>query len=985
MKTWLQLATKDSVSFDLSSPLILGEPYVLRANTVYPLLVSIDGVYIGKLENGILQFNATNSMANTLTLTSVEKVNNLDLQIKLEQGLFATEYSPAPEDGYGYIGDDGSYHIESVGGLSDIKYYLDSVIPELNSVYRSSVQILSFNDELKVSNNQNIQSIPKQNRYKYDDRFIGNGVDRIKIEFIGKDISSNLDFIASSPMIFESRDMPIIERVELSNEGNLNKSVMQQLKASSRCDNNLKGEWLEYERKVESQDFMGFVNHGSFRVIEQEYSVDEDKTAFTMYDSMIKTHKEVLKQEFTIEFPTTLLQLFKHVASVCELDTDVTSFKNGDTVVESDEWTNTEYTYRDILDHIAGIVGNVIGIKNDKLDIWGYVDTGIIINENRTKTWKIGEKVGSFNILNVTQEPQHWNEPYPPNWTEIPQELRSEYVIVNNPIVDRNRTLYSPIVFENIKDLSYTEFEADTFGWGIFDIGDIVTVKDVDGNSYQSIITSEQGVFNQDFSSVLQSKKLTNAKDEYVVATDKKREGQRTYFLVDQQNGIIQGLVDKTDETNDKVSSLTIDVDKVQTEVSNVHNGNIIIGLNGEQWYNGWIGGSNALYVDDMTYQDGLTYAMGFIFLKDLSSLNGMKMSMYNNGFDISPKGFVFGGEQYSLRFKNIKFKPFTIDILEYSTENGAVTKSTKVTPTNIPYYEYTLTLQSSTKYVALRYNRTGVSPSDRIEISEQMFNRGLPKSWFASSDEALAYSKTTRTQLSGQIIDVAESVNMVDGKINNTTVKIDSVEGVQIWNNNGKGLTVYDNNNTAVIELNSTGKLVTRDMIAENMYATNAYVSGVINATSGNIGNMILENGVMTYTSPSYEKDYDESDLSRIRSILLLLVSPTPYDYHVYDFDNNGIISIGDLAVLKSYLLGNQPKPIKYIKSRVSVGTQNGEVRTQVLYGANDTIGATSVIQGEKITTKLGDFNALAAEMILLNGRYLSVDANGFVKATPN
>ena len=841
MKTWLQLATKDSVSFDLSSPLILGEPYVLRANTVYPLLVSIDGVYLGKLDGGKLNFNATANMVSHLTLTSLNKVVDINLEIKLEKGLFATEYAPAPEDGYGYIGDDGSYHIESVGGLSDVKYYLDSVIPELNSVYRSSVQILSFNDELKVSNNQNVQSIPKQNRYKYDDRFIGNGVDRIKMEFIGKNINSNLDFIASGPMIFESRDMPIIERVELSNEGNINKSVMQQLKASSRGNNNLKGEWLEYERKVESQDFVGFINHGSFRVIEQEYSVDEDKTTFTMYDSMIKTHKEVLKQEFTIAFPTTLLQLFKHVASVCELETDVTSFKNGDTVVVSDEWTNTEYTYRDILDHIAGIVGNVIGIKNDKLDIWGYVDTGIIINENRTKTWKIGEKVGSFNILNVTQEPQHWNEPYPDNWTEIPQELRSEYVIVNNPIVDRNRTLYSPIVFNNIKDLSYTEFEADTFGWGIFDIGDIVTVMDVEGNSYQSIITSEQGVFNQDFSSVLQSKKLTNAKDEYVVATDKKREGQRTYFLVDQQNGIIQGLVETIDETNDKVSSLIIDVDKVQTEVSNVHNGNIITGLNGEQWYNGWIGGSNALYVDDMTFQDGLTFAMGFIFLKDLSSLNGMKMSMYNNGYDISPKGFVFGGEQYSLRFKNIKFKPFTIDILEYETEAGSVTKSTKITPTNIPYYEYTLTLQSSTKYVALRYNRTGVSPSDRIEISEQMFNRGLPKEWYQSPEDVMSYAKTTRTQLSGSITDVAESVNLVDGKINNTTVKIDSVNGVQIWNNNGKGLTVFDDNNNAVIELNSTGNLK-----AINAEFINAKITG--NLAAGTIAGLFFNDSEITF-----------------------------------------------------------------------------------------------------------------------------------------
>ena len=46
------------------------------------------------------------------------------------------------------------------------------------------------------------------------------------------------------------------------------------------------------------------------------------------------------------------------------------------------------------------------------------------------------------------------------------------------------------------------------------------------------------------------------------------------------------------------------------------------------------------------------------------------------------------------------------------------------------------------------------------------MFNRGQPKDWFASAENAMVYSQTTRTQLSDRIDDVVSTVEVIDGQV---------------------------------------------------------------------------------------------------------------------------------------------------------------------------------------------------------------------------
>lgn len=646
------------------------------------------------------------------------------------------------------------------------------------------------------------------------------------INFIGSDIeirkgenwTDSIEFIATPINIFDGKNMSLwelpVEKVTMKLEGRLNKSNMRMLEVELRGKHSrLGGEWFNYTRGFTTEDGDFEIDYGDFMVVgDEEYSDDTNKTTIKLYDAMIKSQVEVKKEDFNLVFPSTLGTVFNKVGDIIGLETttDMTDWQD-DTVLR-DEYTNTKYTYRDILDHIAELAGGNISIRDGKLSLYKSSDIGVKISPYRTKKMDIGEQVGKFNILNITQEPQHYNRAYPPNWDTIPIDERVEFVIENNPIALNNTDYYLPVVFDRIKDIEYTTFKAETFGWGIFDVGDIVTVEDYDGNEYQSMITGEISEFYQMFLSEVYSDIPSNAKEEYVVYTDRQREGQQVYLIVDQQNGKIEGLVNRFDDVDDKLTRLELDVDGLTAQVQTIHNGNIIPNLNGEFGYMYWTGNGELIQTYDLTMQEGLTINHTFIPKKFENSLSEWGVSMY--GDNTTGKGYIIPDIEYSFKGKVVNWKDFEIEVLEYKSESDDVERVTPYQFTNpSTYVSFTHQPLEETEYIALKFKPINANIEDRLELTEMMFNRGAPKDWFESNESLKVWAEAMFEVQGGQIKLATDEINNVDNKINNTTVKITPIEGVQIWNNNGKGLTVYDDNNNAVIELNSTGHLKAVDV----------------------------------------------------------------------------------------------------------------------------------------------------------------------------
>ena len=197
MKTWLQLATEQSKTFTLSQPLIIGETYTISMNSNEPFIISVGDVFVGETVDGSLEFIATNS--GDVTITSYSDIS-MEFEIKLELGS-QTEWSPAPEDGYGLDLPNGAYHIQISGGDSRLKILSPNTKLDIGNNRNNKVTVHPFNT-LQINNNYGGSEYMEINETTtFNKTAIGNGTNFNAIQFWSLNPTANLDFIASDPSI----------------------------------------------------------------------------------------------------------------------------------------------------------------------------------------------------------------------------------------------------------------------------------------------------------------------------------------------------------------------------------------------------------------------------------------------------------------------------------------------------------------------------------------------------------------------------------------------------------------------------------------------------------------------------------------------------------------------------------------------------------------------------------------------------------------
>lgn len=756
-------------------------------------------------------------------------------------------------------------------------------------------------------------------------------------------------------------DIEVLE-VKRSVKGSLYISNMDMLEVRLKGYHNLLGELIQYKRTVASyevddnQDYV--IDYGLFKVTQQDYDDDTQETKLIAFDKMINTQKEYKREDFALTYPATIKQVFDRVLELCDLETDNLAFPNMNETVDEEVWHNTEYTYRDVLTHIAQVAGVTINIKDNKVHIKQPTDIDFTITADKLQKLKIGEDYGSINILNLTREPQHDNYAFPTNWTEIPLDNRKELVFENNPIIDKRREYFAPLIFDKINNLQYKEMVADTFGFGIFEIGDIVKVEEYNtGLTHEVVITEEISTHKHQLISEVTSDKPTTSKEEYVVVTDERRQGQRTYILVDQLNGRIDLAVEGLDDLADKYANLAIEVDNITATVEDISNDeNIMPNISGtletyEYWR--WEDTTTLVYYPNLQHKLNQRYNTNFEIKEFPNALSLWGLSFFGVGKAITSKTRVIQGNDYSFRARrmNVGLISFTVNVVEY--KDDTFVKRTPYVLNSSTYEQFTITPQATTNFIELEFVAPTTSQSQRLELTELMFNRGKPMEWKDSPLDVRIWAKSQVQVLSDSVGVVQESINSVTGKIDNTTVKITGENGVEIWNNNGKGLTVRDDDGNAVIELNSDGKLITRDMIAEN-----AYVSGTINAIKGDIGNFKLDNGTLSITNTYYSKTFVLSDYNRAYGIAVGTITPTTLDFLDLDINKDGIISMWDAILIYNAVNNNSDNPLE-LTDTLLLGSGNGEIYSTTNITDRPDDAVKSSLSGGKVEGNVGVFRS--------------------------
>ena len=777
-------------------------------------------------------------------------------------------YSPAPEDGYGYTGSDGAYHIQTSGGGHTLKFLATGVYLDNDVDVNVKGDYHSFNDNLVLwSNRTNIspKPIPSNSTYEYNEKGKTTAVGGVQYQFRAVNISDSLDFIASDPSIKEvsnvleilkqstlDKDVHTIHtsegdfsaQVKMTTQGSLYASNAVMLEVEIRGDHrDLKREEITYTREIASEDVNSgtseTIDYGTFVVLEVDYDISSEKTTLVCYDLMVKTQQEYDSELFT--YPTTVHNLLLSLASACNLELDTNTYKGSNLPITSDVWVNVNYTYRDILNHIAQLTTNTIKMQGDKLHLFDYEDTGVQLN--RFANLKIGEDYGPTNILNISYEPQRDNVFSPANANDIPKDERKELVFVNNPIFMGNEQSYADTLLPQLTSMTYSTSEFKLYHGGIFQVGDMVEV--FNGTEYVKTLITQQVLDSSNVQSEYISSVPFTFKSEYVVETDEKRQGQTTYFLVDKQNGIIKGLVEKQTETSEKISELELTTEEIQAQVSNIAVGsNIIYNLNFEDDMSGW------RFLNDgyLTFGEKARFYSGVLFNSnaipvETHSLSKSSIRFLRTGTALSPKGYVVPNSVYSYKARRMdNLQRYTVTVIEYNSSNTEI----KRTPFNLVskrYEEFTIQPAQNTMYIALQFD---VYDSTVLTLSEQMFARGKPANYQESAEAVKLWAESKFTIVDDSITLNSQKVDSMNNKIDNATLKLSAEEGVEIWSTNGKGLTIRDSNNEATVSMNTDGTITTKRMVAND-----AVVNGHIEAVTGKIagfdinGNNLKGDGV--------------------------------------------------------------------------------------------------------------------------------------------
>lgn len=315
-----------------------------------------------------------------------------------------------------------------------------------------------------------------------------------------------------------------------------------------------------------------YVDYGEFVVYDKEDVVDKDSTKLYLYDHLIDTHIKYDDEPLSLDYSNNDITVLIFLKAICDkfgftLKTE--DFVNANKIISEDKYAGLDVTYRDILDEIAAVAGGFIKIFNKDLYVAYPEETGETIDENDLEKLTIGKKIGAFNSLVLGRSPQEDNIYYPEN---IDAKDRISIRIDNNQIMDKNREDFIVNIFNKIDGLEYYVFEFTSFGFGYFEFGDIVTLKNLKGESFKTILFNIVENIDSGIKGKSYTEETNYSETKYEYATSIEKRLTNTEIICNKQDNQIKMIIEQQGETENKVNSISMDLESTELRIQNTEN-----------------------------------------------------------------------------------------------------------------------------------------------------------------------------------------------------------------------------------------------------------------------------------------------------------------------------------------------------------------------------------------------------------------------------
>lgn len=366
-----------------------------------------------------------------------------------------------------------------------------------------------------------------------------------------------------------ARKQVIAKELKYSFEGQLFKTIMQQVEITVKNASEIKGKKLDFQYGILINNEFEYLDMGEYYIKDVEDDKNKEELVVTGYDKMLNFMIPFKQSDLQLTYPCEMKRLVKRIGEVCGVDLYSMNFFNSDLVVEEDFFTIQELTYRDVLEKVAQTTLTTIFIKENKLYLCKIGESVQTLDTSFLSNLVVGEKFGPANVLVLGRGSVEDNIESV-DQQSINANGRCEIRFDENEFVDSKREQVIDGMLQQINGLEYYAIEASNLGILWLDPCDVIIVKDREESEYKTIYLKASVTINTGIKGEMEADIPKETTTEYKVTTKEEKKILKTERLAKKNEGLIKDIVEENSETSQKITQVEQTVDEITQSVSAV-------------------------------------------------------------------------------------------------------------------------------------------------------------------------------------------------------------------------------------------------------------------------------------------------------------------------------------------------------------------------------------------------------------------------------
>lgn len=640
-------------------------------------------------------------------------------------------------------------------------------------------------------------------------------------------------------------------------EGAILKSVMRQLDIDSNVDIP-KDTIINYQFGIKINDEFEYLNMGNYIVYSSEKQEDKDSYKIICYDKMLYSMIDYEAMEIT--YPITVRDYINAICTHLGLtfkNAAATNFANWNKQILGEKYLDSEgnslgYKFRDVLDQLAQVTASTICIneEDDELEIRYIANTLDTIDEEYLKDINVNfkEKYGPINSIVLSRAAESDNV-YLRDESSVEQNGLCEIKIVDNQIMNGNdRSTYLVDILSKLNGLEYYLNDFSSTGICYYNVCDRYGVQ-IGDTTYSCVMFNDEIEITQGLEEKVHTDMPKESETDYSKADKTDMRINQTYLIVDKQNQQIESVISEVDGQNSKITQITQNIDELNAKISDIADVTITGESNEAFLYMEHINASEPIGMKIRPVLENISYLYPNSGLYPSSNLFGKQRRIRFTNLTTDevfylnlPEDLLFYSntvyDEFILDFENEIFR--VIKRCQYNA-NGSVSALGTEETHDYPYEHVNLTdgdynveiLGYSAGYIYARLMAANIYTSQfatRVEMTSAINQKANEINLVVA--EKLDEEEYTHAEIVARINDDTSQIKIDADQVDIQANDVLNILAGNTINLSSKAITIASNN----FNVDSSG----------NLSASNANISGIIDAGGGSISSWVIDNNAI-------------------------------------------------------------------------------------------------------------------------------------------